>query len=95
MFDPVASGRPAGRSILLGGLVAAATAALPSLALAGECPPELRGVDVRMPVALAAEGVTDTVLNSIDLANEPIMLQRPSVSSNLLLVFMSSLQREY
>ncbi|MFX8899350.1 hypothetical protein ABTN01_19845, partial [Acinetobacter baumannii] len=59
------------RAGLLGALAAAATFYAPSLALAGTCPADKMGVDVRKPDATPAKDVTDTVLTSIDVAKEP------------------------
>ncbi len=44
---------------------------VPSLAFAGECPADQQRADARQPVAYAARGVTDTVLASIDVSQEP------------------------
>lgn len=49
--------------------MAAVTAS--SVALAGQCPANRRGVDVRPMNNTPAKGVTDTVLTSIDVAKEP------------------------
>jgi quercetin dioxygenase-like cupin family protein len=62
-----------GRLMSLAGVVSA-TMLLASAALAGECPADKRGVDVTKPVNTPAQGVTDTVLASINLANEPVKL---------------------
>jgi quercetin dioxygenase-like cupin family protein len=43
-------------------------------ALGGECPANKHGVNVTKPVTTPAQGVTDTVLASIDLAKEPVKL---------------------
>ncbi|MFO1144999.1 MAG: hypothetical protein U1E59_21985 [Amaricoccus sp.] len=51
------------RSLLAGAVLLAAAPAF-----AGECPAGKQGVDVRQPVTLAAQGVTDTVLASIPLS---------------------------
>jgi quercetin dioxygenase-like cupin family protein len=53
-----------------------ATSMLASLAYAtaGECPADKVQTDVRPPDATPAQGVTDTVLASIDLAKEPVKL---------------------
>ena len=63
-----------GRGLALAALVAG-SAAIASSAIAGECPANSRGTDVRQPVSLPAKGVTDTVLAKIELANEPIGLK--------------------
>jgi quercetin dioxygenase-like cupin family protein len=52
-------------------LAALAAIALPGMANAGSCPAGKQAVDATKPVDYAAKGVTDTVLNSIDLAQEP------------------------
>jgi quercetin dioxygenase-like cupin family protein len=54
--------------------VVSATMLFASAALAGECPADKRGVDLMKPVSTPAQGVTDTVLASIDLAKEPVKL---------------------
>lgn len=51
-------------------LVAAAST-IPMSAFAGECPAGEVGVDVTPPGPSQASGVTDDVLASIDIANEP------------------------
>ena len=65
------------RSLLLAGLVAGATLAVSGAAFAGQCPnasfvPDGAG---QKPGATTPKGVTDTVLGSIDLANEPVAVQ--------------------
>ncbi|HEX6015760.1 MAG TPA: cupin domain-containing protein [Geminicoccaceae bacterium] len=65
------------RSLLLAGLVAGATLAASGAASAGECPnasfvPDGLG---QKPGATMPKGVTDMVLGSIDLANEPVAVQ--------------------
>ena len=70
MFNRYVRGR-LGRTVALAGLVLGATTAL-SAAIAGECPADKVKANAREPVNLAATGVTDTVLASIDLAKEPI-----------------------
>jgi quercetin dioxygenase-like cupin family protein len=67
-------GRTLGRSILFAGLLGAA-ASCASGALAGECPADQMKADVRKPVTLPADGVTDTTLGAIDLAKEPAMIK--------------------
>jgi quercetin dioxygenase-like cupin family protein len=62
-----------GRLIALAGVVSATMLVAPA-ALAGGCPADKRGVDVTKPVTTPAQGVTDTVLASIDLAKEPVKL---------------------
>jgi quercetin dioxygenase-like cupin family protein len=61
------------RSALLAAAILAAPV-LSSPALAGECPPEAAGVDVRQPVDLMATGVTDTVLSSIPLSETSLAI---------------------
>jgi len=62
------------RRYLLAAAAAIAGMALASVAMANECPIDKRGVDVTKPVTTPAQGVTDTVLASIDLAKEPVKL---------------------
>jgi quercetin dioxygenase-like cupin family protein len=59
------------RAGLLGALAIAAAVCAPTFALAGSCPVDKMGIDVRKPDATAAKGVTDTVIASIDVAKEP------------------------
>jgi len=47
---------------------------LASVALAGECPADKRGVNVTKPGPAAPTGVTDTVLAAIDLTKEKLAL---------------------
>lgn len=49
----------------------AAVAAIPAAAMAGGCPADKSGIDVRQPGTLPAKGVTDNVIASIDVAQEP------------------------
>ena len=70
MFTRIADGH-FGRSLLLIGLLAG-SATFSSVAVAGECPADKVKANVREPVNLPANGVTDTVLATIDLAKEPI-----------------------
>jgi quercetin dioxygenase-like cupin family protein len=68
------SGRHASRGLpFVGMLLSAATVA--SAAFAAECPVDQMKADVRQPVNLAAAGVTDTTLGSIDLSKEPAMIK--------------------
>ena len=60
-----------GRAGALAGLILGATAFM-STAFAGECPADKVKANVREPVNTPANGVTDTVLATIDLAKEPI-----------------------
>jgi quercetin dioxygenase-like cupin family protein len=48
--------------------------AIASVALAGECPADKRGVDVTKPGPTAPDGVTDTVLVATDLSTEKLAL---------------------
>lgn len=50
---------------------AVATIALPGIARAGQCPADKSGVDLRPENKTPAKGVTDTVLTTIDVSNEP------------------------
>jgi quercetin dioxygenase-like cupin family protein len=52
--------------------IVAGSLAFATAAFAGGCPTDQQKADVRAPVSTAGKGVTDTVLASIDLANEPI-----------------------
>jgi len=67
------------RAGLLGAFAVAAALIAPSLAatpaMAGACPADKMGVDVRMPDASAAKDVTDTVLASLDVAKEPVQIE--------------------
>jgi len=63
--------RHAGRAFALAALLIGSAAAM-SAARAGECPADKVKANVREPVNTPANGVTDTVLASIDLAKEPI-----------------------
>jgi quercetin dioxygenase-like cupin family protein len=60
-------------AILVGAL--AASAFLASGAFAGECPADKIKPNAREPVNLAAVGVTDTTLGSIDLGKEPAKIK--------------------
>jgi quercetin dioxygenase-like cupin family protein len=53
------------------GLVAAALIGTASMASAGECPADKRGVDLTKPVTTPAKDLTDTALAAIDLTKEP------------------------
>ena len=57
------------KSFLAVGILSAAASAF-----AGECPADKFKAGAREPVTTPASGVTDTVLASIDLAKEPVML---------------------
>ena len=52
-------------------LAAAVAVAVPGIAQAGQCPAGNSGIDLRPENKIAAKGVTDTVLTTIDVANEP------------------------
>lgn len=56
-------------------LAAIAAVSLPSAAHAGTCPAGQARPNAMPPSTLPAKGVTDTVLNAIDLAAEPVGLQ--------------------
>jgi quercetin dioxygenase-like cupin family protein len=62
------------RSYLAAAAAAIAGVALASVASAGECPADKRGVNVTKPVSTAAAGVTDTVLVAADLSKEKLAL---------------------
>jgi quercetin dioxygenase-like cupin family protein len=62
------------RSIAVIAVAATAMFAAVSCAIAGECPADKIQADVRAPVTTPAQGVTDTVLATIDLAKEPVKL---------------------
>jgi len=66
--------RPTPRRFLAAAAAAIAGVALASVALAGECPADKRGVNVTKPGPTAATGVTDTVLVAIDLSTEKLAL---------------------
>ena len=70
---PTHSRRKFWRTISIASAAAALFAA--GVAEAGQCPADKVGVDVTKPSALAAKGVTDTVLSSIDLAKEKVGLK--------------------
>src|SRR5262245_21288098 len=64
--------RARGRSLIRAGLIAGATAMIASAATAGECPDDKVKAKSTQPVTTPETGVADTVLASIDLANESI-----------------------
>lgn len=66
------------RTLSATGLVLGALT-LASVAHAGQCPADKLGTDVTKPSTMAAKDVTDKVLASIDLANEPAMIQDRSL----------------
>jgi quercetin dioxygenase-like cupin family protein len=74
MFQTITKGASR-RSFVLAGL-AAASLTLATSAFAGECPPDKTGKDVRDPVTLGPQGVTDTVIASIDVSKEPAAIDR-------------------
>jgi quercetin dioxygenase-like cupin family protein len=70
---PMSKSHTPRRLIALAGVVCATMLVAPA-ALAGECPANKHGVNVTKLVTTPAQGVTDTVLASIDLAKEPVKL---------------------
>jgi quercetin dioxygenase-like cupin family protein len=58
-----------GRSLLFAGAALAASV-MASTAYAGECPADQKKPDAREPVNVGHEGVTDTVIANVDVANE-------------------------
>jgi len=68
------SGRRASKGLLFVALLLSA-ATVASAASAGECPADQMKADARQPVNLAAVGVTDTTLGTIDLSKEPAMIR--------------------
>jgi quercetin dioxygenase-like cupin family protein len=62
------------RAIVRATIVATSVLAASTTAFAGECPADKFKAGVREPVSTPAQGVTDTVLASIDLAKEPVQL---------------------
>jgi len=66
--------RPTPGRFLAAAAAAIAGVALASMASAGECPADKRGVTVTKPVSTAAAGVTDTVLAATDLSKEKLAL---------------------
>jgi quercetin dioxygenase-like cupin family protein len=62
-------------NFLLAGLVVSSLA-LVSAAFAGDCPAGKTGTDVREPSTLGPQGVTDTVIASIDVSKEPANIDR-------------------
>ena len=63
-----------GRSAIFAGALAASSF-IASGAFAGECPADKIKPNAREPVNLAAVGVTDTTLGSIDLSKEPAKIK--------------------
>jgi quercetin dioxygenase-like cupin family protein len=66
--------QPTTRRFLAASAAAIVGFALASVALAGECPADKRGVNVTKPGAMASTSVTDTVLTKIDLSKEKLAL---------------------
>jgi quercetin dioxygenase-like cupin family protein len=66
--------RPTPGRFLAAAAAAIAGVALASMAAAGECPADKRGVNVTKPVSTAAAGVTDKVLAATDLSKEKLAL---------------------
>lgn len=62
------------RGLPLAGAIAASLAVAPTGVSAGQCPAGKIGVDVTKPGPAEPKGVTDTVLNSIDLSKEMVKL---------------------
>jgi quercetin dioxygenase-like cupin family protein len=65
------NGRTIARGLTRAALVAGALSVAAAAAHAGQCPADKTGADVTKPSTAAAQGVTDVVLGSIDLAKEP------------------------
>ena len=74
MFRQIDSTRVLGRSAAPTCLGIAAAIVTLSSAMAGECPAGQMKAGAREAVSFPASGVTDTVLATIDLANEPVKL---------------------
>jgi quercetin dioxygenase-like cupin family protein len=66
--------RPRAKQFVAAAAAVIAGVALASIAMAGECPTDKRGVNVTKPSAAAASGVADVVLTSIDLSKEKLAL---------------------
>ncbi|HWF95312.1 MAG TPA: cupin domain-containing protein [Xanthobacteraceae bacterium] len=64
-----------GRNVALVAVAAASICVAAASASAGECPADKLKTDVRQPVTTPAQGVTDTVLATINLAKEPVKLK--------------------
>ena len=62
------------QTLLAGAALAAGLGAAPLAAVAGECPADQAGVDVRAAVDHEAVGVTDTVLASLPLAETALAI---------------------
>src|SRR4051812_46182828 len=63
------------RPVLLGSAALVAMAFTLGSAAAGQCPAGKQMADATKPVDMAAQGVKDTVLAAINLAEEPAMVQ--------------------
>ena len=63
------------RYALTGAFAFATIALFPSLALAGKCPADKTGINVRAPDKTPGQGVTDKVLASTDLGKEAVKLK--------------------
>ena len=74
MFKQIDSTRVLGRSAAPTCLGIAAAIVTLSSAMAGECPAGQMKAGAREAVSFPASGVTDTVLATINLANEPVKL---------------------
>jgi len=61
-----------GRILISAGLIAGSTVILASAATAGECPADKVKINATKPVTTPSSGYTDTVLATIDLADESI-----------------------
>ncbi len=69
------------------GLVATLALVTPlTPALAGQCPAGKGGIDVRSDPKMAAKGVTDTVLTTVDVAHEPAAISGRSFRMRRLVV---------
>jgi quercetin dioxygenase-like cupin family protein len=62
------------RNVALVAVTATSMLVAAACANAGECPPDKIKADARQPDTAPAQGVTDTVLATIDLAKEPVKL---------------------
>lgn len=60
---------------MLSALCLSAAVVGPTAALAGTCPADKTGIDLRKPDQTPAKTVTDTVIGSIDVAKEPAAIQ--------------------
>jgi len=64
--------RALGRGIICAALIASSAVIVSTAAIAGECPPDKVKANATKPVTTPSSGYTDTVLATIDLANESI-----------------------